>query len=233
MLELKAKTRTKTGKKVKSLRQAGILPAVLYGPKTKSLTLEVDLKQFDKILQAVGESSLLSLKIKDEKEAKSKEKEYLVLVHQVEHDPLTFTPVHVDFYQPDLEKEVTVTMPIVLEGEAPAVKELGGTLIRNIAEVEVRAKPQLLPKDIRVSVATLISFGDHILIKDLNLPTGVKVLKEPEEIVAIAEEPEKVEEELAKPIEEKVEEVEKAEGKEAVSAMPIEGEEETAEENEK
>jgi len=233
MLELKAKTRTKTGKKVKSLRQAGIVPAVLYGPKIKPLTLEVDLKQFEKILPKVGESSLLSLKINDEKEAKSKEKESLVLIHQVERDPLTLAPTHVDFYQPDLEKEVTVTMPIILEGEAPAVKELGGTLVRNIAEVEVRAKPQFLPKDIRVSVATLKSFGDHILIKDLILPTGVRVLKDPEEIVAIAEEPERVEEALAKPIEEKVEEVEKVEEKEISAAKAVEGEGEITEENEK
>lgn len=215
MLILSAKIRKQLGKKVKNLREKGILPAVLYGPKTKPVSLEIDLKEFDKLFKEAGESSLISLKV--EGEGKKKE-DYLVLIHQIKKDPLALKPIHVDFYQPDLEKEVTVTMPIIFSGEAPAVKDLGGTLVKNISEVGVRAKPQSLPKEIVVNTESLKTFEDHILIKDLKLPEGVRILKDPEEIIALVSLPEKVEEELKKPIEEKVEEVEKVEEKKEEAA---------------
>lgn len=190
---------------METLRKKGILPAVIYGPEVKNQLLEVNLKEFEKVYKAVGESTLVPLKIEGES------KEYSVLIHDVDKDPLTRMPLHVDFYQPSLEKEIEAMVPIVFEGEAPAVKNLGGTLIKNILEVNVKAFPQNLPKEIKVNIGNLNTFEDHILIKDLNVPEGVKILKDPSEIVAKVTPVEKVEEELAKPIEEKVEEVEKVE----------------------
>ena len=200
MLTLKAKTRTILGKKVKSLREEGILPAILYGPVIKKpILLEIDSKDFDKIFKEAGESSLISLEIEGG-EKSSKQKENLVLIHDTEDDPMTGKPTHVDFYQPRLDKEVEAKVPIVFEGEAPAVKELEGTLVRNISEVEVKALPQKLPKEIKVDVTGLKTFEDRILIKDLELPEGVRILKDPEEIVVLITPPEKVEIELEKPI---------------------------------
>ncbi len=216
MLILPAKIRKELGKKVKNLRKEGILPAVLYGPKVKeTLPLEVDLKEFEKLYKEAGESSLVSLDIEGKKE---KEK-IPVLIHEVKRDPLTEKPVHVDFYQPRLDEEIEATVPLVFEGEAPAVKELSGTFVRNIHEVEVKALPQNLPHEIKVNIEILKTFEDSILIKDLNVSKDVKVLKEPEETVAFVAQPAKVEEELEKPVEEKVEEVEKVE-----EAAPEEGE---------
>ncbi len=203
MLSLSAKIRKDLGKKVKALRKKGILPGVLYGPKIKSLSLELDLKKFEMIYKEAGESSLVALETDGKK--------FLVLIHDVERDPIEDKPIHVDFYQPDLEKEVEARVPIIFEGEAPAIKDLGGTLVKNISEAEVKALPQKLPKEIKVDVGGLKTFEDHILIKDLVLSGGVKILKEPDEVVAYVAEPAKVEEELEKPIEEKVEEVEKVE----------------------
>lgn len=207
MLTLKAKIREKIGKKVKKLRKQDILPAVLYGPKIKNLSLEVDLKEFENIYKEAGESSLISLEVEDEK--------FPVLIHEVKNDPLTDKPIHIDFYQPILTEEVEATVPIVFEGEAPAVKELGGTLVREISEVEVKALPQNLPHEIKVNVENLKTLEDEILIKDLRLPEGVTIQREQNEIVAVvtAPETEKIEEELEKPVEEKVEEVEEAEEK--------------------
>jgi len=104
-------------------------------------------------------------------------------------------------------------VPLVFEGVAPSVRDLGGTLVKNIQEVTVKALPQNLPHEIKVNVEKLKTFEDNILIKDLIVPQGGKILKEPEEVVALASRPEKIEEELAKPVEEKVEEVEKVEEK--------------------
>lgn len=205
MLSLSAKIRKTIGKKAKIFRRKGFLPAVLYGPRIKNLNLTINLKDFEKVYQEAGESSLVSLNVD--------KKKFLVLIHQVQFDPLSEKPIHVDFYQPRLEEEVQVTIPIIFEGEAPAVKELGGTLVKNISEIEVKALPQKLPHEIRVDVLQLKSFEDNILIKDLKLPEGVKILKDPKEIVVSVSPPEKVEEELVKPIEEKIEEVEKIEKK--------------------
>lgn len=208
MLTLKAKKRETLGKKVRELRQRGVLPAVLYGPKTENLPLEIDLKEFENIYKEAGESSLVSLQVGSDK--------FSVLIHEIRKDPLTGKPIHVDFYQPILTEEVEATIPIVFEGEALTVKELGGTLVREISEVEVKALPQNLPHEIRVNIGSLKTFEDEILIRDLKVPEGVKIQREPDEIVAIVTPPEKVEEELEKPIEEKVEEVEKVEEEEKV-----------------
>jgi len=135
----------------------------------------------------------------------------LVLIHEVKFDPMTGQPTHADFYQPILTEEIQVKIPLIIEGEAPAVKNLGGTLVKNISEIEVKALPQHLPKEIKINVNGLETFEDKVLIKDLQLPEGVKILRSPEEIIARVAQPEKVEEELKKPIEEKVEEVEKIE----------------------
>jgi len=206
MLSLSAKARqTLLGKKqVRTLREKGILPAILYGPEIKPISLEVNLKEFEKIYQKARESSLISLKVD--------QKKFSVLIQEVARDPLTSRPIHVDFYQPRLEEEVEVTVPIIFEGEAPAVKNLGGTLVKNISQLEVKALPRKLPQEIRVDISRLKSFEDNILVKDLQpAEGGVKISRAPEEILAFVAPPEKIEEELAKPIEEKVEEVEKVE----------------------
>ncbi len=205
MLILKAEKREKIGKKVKDLRKKGVLPAILYGPKVKPLPIEIDLKEFKKIYKEAGESSLISLEVEKEK--------FLVLIYEIKEDSLTDEITHVDFYQPILTEEVEATVPIIFEGISPAVKDLGGTLIKEIQEVDVKALPQNLPHDIKVNIDTLNTFEDEILIKDLKIPAGVKILKEMNEIVAVVVPPTKVEEELEKPIEEKVEEVEKVEEK--------------------
>jgi len=209
MLTLSAKIRKIYGKKTKTLRKKGILPAVLYGPKIKNLNLEVKMKEFEKVYKEAGESSLVSLEISNQKEKN------LVLIHQLAKDPLKSKLIHVDFYQPCLTEEVEVTVPLIFEGEAPAVKNLEGTLVKNISELEIKALPEKLPHEIKVEIGKLQTFEDHILIKDLKLPEGVKVLRDGEEIVVSVSPPEKekIEEELKKPIEEKVEEIEKVEKK--------------------
>lgn len=199
MIGFKATIRKEFGKKLKKLRQGGKIPGILYGPKIKNLSLGLDLKEFEKVYLEAGESSLISLEADGKK--------FLVLIHDVEFDVLSRKPIHVDFYQPNLDEEITVAIPLVFEGEAGAVKDLGGTLVRNIHELEVKALPQNLPHELKVNVEKLATFEDNILVKDLILPQGVKTLKNPDEIVALVSSPQKVEEELLKPIEEKVEEV--------------------------
>jgi len=206
MINLKAKQRKEEN--LMKLRAQGKVPAVLYGPKVKNMNLEVDLKEFGKVYNEAGESSLISLDVGGQKE------KFLVLIHDIQSDALTEKPIHIDFYQPDLKKEVESTVPLVIEGEAPVIKELGGTLIKKISNIEVKALPQDLPREIKVDISNLKTFEDNIVVKDLSVSSKVKILKDPEEIIITVSAPQKVEEELEKPIEEKEPELVKKEKEE-------------------
>ncbi len=215
MLSLKADTRKEKGKKARS---QGAVLAVLYGPKAKPLSLSVDKKEFEKVLSSAGESSLITLELGLDKTP--------VLIREVQRHPLSGDAMHADFYQPRLDQKIKIMVPLVLQGEAPAVKELEGTLIQNIHEVEVQALPQDLPHEIEVSVAKLATFEDYILVKDLQMSSGVQVLNDQEAIIAQVVPAEKVEEELAKPAEENVDQVkvvgeEKKEKEEAEAASEV------------
>lgn len=203
MVTISAKTRKIFGRKVRKLRENGILPGIVYGPGLKNISLELNLKEFKDSYKLAGESSLISLNLSD------KNKKILVLVRDVETDPLTGEPIHVDFYQPRLEEKVVVTVPLVFKGESPAVKNLGGTLVKSITELEIKALPQDLPHKIDVDIEKLKTSDDDILIKDLIVPSGVEILRGAEDVVASISLSEDVEEELEKPIEEDVEKVEK------------------------
>lgn len=209
---LKGEKREVQGKKVKSLKSKGVLPGILYGPEIKNISVEVNLLEFNKVYGKAGESSLITLKIDS--------KEYPVLIYETKRDPLTNNFIHVDFYQPILTEEVEASVPVVFEGESLAVKDLGGTLIKEVQELKVKALPQNLPHEIRVNINVLKTFEDEILVKDLKLPENVAISKNPEDVVAVVTPPQKIEEELEKPIEENVEAVEKAEEKKPAEEEP-------------
>jgi large subunit ribosomal protein L25 len=199
------------------LRGKGMIPGVLYGPKIDSSSLEVNEKVFHKIYAEAGESSLLDLEFEGEK--------IPVLIHEVQLDPLTSKSIHVDFYQPDLTKEVEVQVPLIFEGEAPAVEELGGTLIHSIQEVDVKALPQNLPHEIKVDVTVLRTFEDRIDVSDLAREATFEILQDKDDLVAQVVPAEDVEKELEQSVEEDVEGVEKVEGEKGAQ-----GEEEQQEE---
>lgn len=186
-LSLEAKIRKEKAKKIRKERK---IPAVLYGPKIKNLNLEIDEKEFEKILKETGEISLINLKVQDQK---GKKKNYLVLIHDFQKDPLNDKIIHVDFFQPSLKEKIDSKVPINFEGEAPAVK-LGGTFVKIISEIEVRATPENLPKEIKVNISKLKSFEDAIFVSDLNFPKGVEVLREKNDVIARVLPLEKVEE---------------------------------------
>lgn len=206
MIKLLAKIRTEKGKKTAILKDAGRIPAVIYGHKTKNLSLDVDHKEFQKAYSQAGTNSLVELDIEKDKKT--------VLIHDYQRDPVTDKFIHVDFFEISTKEEVEVKIPLVFEGVALAIKDLGGTLVKNISELQIKALPQNLPHEIKVSIDKLNTFEDRILVKDIILPKDVKVLAKLDEIVVSVTPPSKVEEELAKELKEEVENVEKVEKKE-------------------
>ncbi len=196
MINLKAKKREKTK------RDGKIIPAVLYGPKIETEKIEINLKEFKSIYKEAGESTLLNLSIEKDK--------FLVLIHDVSLAPVSNEPIHVDFYQPILNKKVEVEVPIIFVGESPAVKNLGGTLVKEIHEIEVSAFPEKLPHEIIVDISGLTDFEKEITVKDLKVKEDVQFLRDPEDMVANVQPPQNIDEELEKPAEEEnVESVEK------------------------
>ncbi|MFA5169758.1 MAG: 50S ribosomal protein L25 [Candidatus Paceibacterota bacterium] len=214
MTSLKAKLRQAKGTAYRAVQKEEVIPAVLYGPEIESISLEVDRKDFEKVYKDVGET-LIDLEVEGKK--------YSVLIHDEQVHPLSQKLLHVDFYQPNLKEEVETEVPIELVGEAPALK-LGGTLIANMKEIPVSALPKDLPSKIIIDVSSLVTFEDAITVKDIKVPVGVTIeIDDPEEIIVQVVEPEKVEEELAKPIEEVEKEPEKA-GEKKEEEVPAEEE---------
>jgi len=191
---LEASKRDIFGRKVKVLRSQGMLPANVYGKKVKSLAIAVLANDFIKAFKVAGATNLIELKV--ESEDKSRQ----VLATNLQKDPVTDQPIHIDFHQVDLTVKVVVAVPIEVHGEAPAVKEKGAVLIRLLDEVEVEALPQDLPDRIDVDVSGLTEFDDSIQIKDLKVSEKVTLKAPAEEAVVMVQEPKK-EEEVAPPAE--------------------------------
>lgn len=207
---LKTEKRSTFGRKVKALRQEGILPANIYGRKVKSLAIQLPVKEFEKVFKEAGETNIIALKV--DKESKPRH----VLATNLQKDPVTDLPLHIDFHQVDLKELVTVAVPIEITGESPAVKEKGGILITVLDEVKVEALPQDLPDKFGVDISGLAEIGDSRLIKDLELDRKkISLLADEDETIVAVQEP-KVEEEVP-PREEEVEEVPPEEEAEAPS----------------
>lgn len=174
-----------------TLRGKGILPAVIYGRSEASTPISVDLKQFQKIFKAAGESTVISLTgLGVAKDA---------LIHEVEFDVMSGMPIHADFYAIQKGQTVTVSVPLEFDGVAPAVKDLAGILTKVMHEIEIECEPKDLPHAIHVDVSSLVALDSQILVSDLTFPKGAKVSAEPEEVVALISVAKEEVEEVAAP----------------------------------
>ncbi len=165
------------------------IPGILYGPKIENKLLFVKRKEFERVYKKVGETSLISLEIENNNNTAKKPK-FSVLVQEIQRDPLTNKIIHIDFYQPLLSDKVEVSIPLQFIGESAAVKKLGGTLIKEIQEIEVKTLPQNIPSKIEVDISKLKTFEDEILVEDLSIPENVEIQRDLKEIVAVVTPPE-------------------------------------------
>ncbi|MBI2611567.1 50S ribosomal protein L25 [Candidatus Gottesmanbacteria bacterium] len=165
---LKAKKRTVTGRKVKNLRKQGILPANIYGKKVKSIAIEVAAADFLNIFSKAGETGLVEVGVDGEVRP--------VLIHNIAYDPVYSKPIHVDFLQVSLKEKVTTHVPIEFVGEAPAVVNKIGVLLKQISEVEVEALPGDLPERIDIDVNKLTEIDQLIKVADIKIAAAVKIL---------------------------------------------------------
>ncbi len=171
------------GKSVKTLRKNGLVPAELYGHNLANIHLTVSVKEFFRIFKQVGESTVIEL-IFDGAEGLKGEKKFNVLIHDVLRDPLTDEFSHIDFYAVKMDEKIKTKVSVVFVGEAPAVKEKGGILVKAIQEIEVEALPADLPHNIEVNLGSLTDIGSTISVKDINIGPKAKILINPEAVIA-------------------------------------------------
>lgn len=221
-LSLNAEERKVVGKKVKKLRQDGLLPGHIFGKGVEGELVAVKASDFLKTFHLAGETGLIDLKIGSEKVRP-------VLVREVQHDPVTSQLIHIDFYQVNLTEKVKVPVPLILIGEQPESVHLGETIVlQTLNEVEVEALPTDLVEKIEVDITPLKQIDDAVTVAQLNYDhSKLTIHADSEEIVvklapAVSAEMEKLlEEEAAEKAAAAEEGVVPAEGEEAV---PVEGE---------
>lgn len=159
-------------------RAAGLVPAVVYGPKQETISFSVPILEIEAYLRAHGASGLVTLE--------GLEKPIQALVHEVDRDPVTHKPRHLDFYAVEKGAKVTVSVQLAFVGESAAVKA-GANLVKVLHEVEIEAAPDKIPAELEVAIDALAAEGDKIHVADLTAPAGVAILTDGEEVVALAQ----------------------------------------------
>jgi large subunit ribosomal protein L25 len=176
---LAASKRTVFGKKVRFLRREGWVPANIFGPGSPSESIQINSREMDHILTHVPRSTLFSLKLDGEPDT-------TVLVRSVDRKPTTGELYHVDFYRVSMTHTLKTDVPLVLEGDAPAVKEFDAVVLHAMNSLAVECLPADIPAQIMVPLDRLAAIDDAIKVGDLDLPPGVKALVDEGELVAKA-----------------------------------------------
>lgn len=177
-IELNVAKREILGKKVRFLRRQGITPVHLFGHGIESQALQCDTARLQQVLAEAGKTKLINFKIDGEKKARS------VIVREVEIELPRRGLVHVDFYQVRKAEEMKVEVPVVLVGEAPALKVRENTLLQELDTLSVECLPANIPASVELDISSLTESEQVLRVKDIELEKGVTVLNDPEVVVA-------------------------------------------------
>lgn len=168
------------GKQVKQLRRQGLLPAVIYG-EGPSIPIVLNWRDASRTLAGVTASHLISITVEG--------KSYSVLVRERQRHPITGFLLHVDFQAVAANKKLRASVPVVTEGESPAIKDLDGVLTISYEQLEVESFPRDLPERIVVDISQLKEIGSSILVRDIVVPPQVELLADPDNIVIVISAP--------------------------------------------
>lgn len=211
-LKIKALKRDVLGKKTRFLRRQGITPAHLFGHSLESIALQCDTDELKKIVARAGTTRLISLNVEGDNEVKN------VFLREIQKDTLSRDLLHVDFYQVRKGEKMTMDVPIVLVGEAPAMKGKGRILSRGTVVLSLECLPEKVPPQIDVDISGLMELDQSIHVKDIHLDPDILVHDDPELLVVkVSEIVIKVEEE--KPVVAAVEGEAVAEGEEGAEGV--------------
>lgn len=180
-ITLKVEKREEKGRNTDTLRAENQIPAVVYGLDKEPVSIKLSRSDFDRAYRDAGESTVISLDIDGKTEQ--------VLIHDAQYNPLTNFTSHADFLRVDMNKKVETAIALTLVGEAPVVKSEGASLTHAVEEINVRALPNDLVKEIEVDVSQLTTLEDVIHVKDLVIPSAIEVLDDAELTVVTVQAP--------------------------------------------
>jgi len=183
-LKLAAITRQPGRQALSQLRSQGFIPAVVYGPKTDNLHIQIKKAEALKIYDQGCEYSLITLDIDGQEQRQG-------IIKDLAQTKVKDQLIHMDFFQVDMAEKVTTEVELNFIGEAPAVKQLGGVVVKNFDAVEIECLPKDLTSELDVDLSVLTDFDTHITFADLKLPKGVALSDKHEmnEIIVAVEEP--------------------------------------------
>ncbi|MCK5476194.1 MAG: 50S ribosomal protein L25 [Candidatus Pacebacteria bacterium] len=212
-LEILTKTRELKKNQSNRLRAEGYVPGVVYGFKKENKNIKIESKIFKEILKKAGESTLIDLKVDDKSLGK-------VVISDFQIDPVSDNIIHFDLYQVRMDKKITTKVNVSFIGEAPAIKDEGGVLVKSHDVFEIRCLPSDLIHNIEVDLSQLGKIDDMVRVRDLKISDQIEIISSPDVVVVTVAAPrtEKDIEDLEEKVEEDIESVEGAEPKEGEEA---------------
>ena len=176
-IELQTTNREILGKKVRFLRRQGIIPAHLFGHDIESSALQCDAAQLKQVLKQAGRTRLISLKLDKAKRPRN------VVVREIQRNPITGELLHVDFYQVRMTEKIKTDVPIVLVGEAPALKSKENMLLQELNNLTIECLPDQIPPSIELDLSPLAEAEQSLHVKDIMLGEEITVLTDPGHMV--------------------------------------------------
>ena len=175
---VKLSPRTQIGKKVSVLRRQGFVPVHVYGADIESAALQVEDKTLVRLLAQVGTNVPISV------EYDGGDQKNICFVREVQRHPVTEEIIHVDFLRVDVSQKISAEVPVILDGTAPGVAQLGGVLLQNLQSLLVEALPMEMPSAFHVDITLLEDFEKTIVVGDVAATGDVTLLNDPEEMIA-------------------------------------------------
>lgn len=180
-LTLELQPRNTFGKKVRSLRRAGVIPVHLYGPGIDPLSLQCESRTLIRVLAQAGGSTAISITVDGD--------EHLAFVREVQWDPIRGDLFHVDFLRAEANQPVSAEVSLVLGGDSPGAREVNGTVVQQLRSLTIESLPLDMPQELSVDLSSLTQPDSTIRAGDVPLPSNSTLLTDPENVVARIEAP--------------------------------------------
>ena len=166
-VEIVVTPREVTGKAAKNLRKAGLLPANIYGHHEDSQAIQIEVREFERVIRLHAATGLINLRQSGDGGAVQ-----TALIRHVQHDPRSGKPIHVDFFRVSMNERLAVKVALHFVGEAPGVKNEGGVLLHLLDTIEVEGMASELPEFIEVDISSLTEIDSILHAGDVKLPDG-------------------------------------------------------------